>query len=107
MTPELAPPLLTTTPQQRENVSTLDGLNVHRCPTWRVFSGTGLELVTRQATIRYLSQLSTAATCLISTPGLSPDKEHLSSHCLDKLNLHRRKPSQPSVQHSYSWHHAR
>ncbi|GFT47472.1 uncharacterized protein TNCV_3750051 [Trichonephila clavipes] len=45
-TPELAPPLLTTTPPQREDVSALDGFNVHRCPTHRVFSGTGLELVT-------------------------------------------------------------
>ncbi|GFX56440.1 hypothetical protein TNCV_73861 [Trichonephila clavipes] len=40
------PPLLTTKPHQREDVSALDGFNVHRCPTWRVFSGTGLELVT-------------------------------------------------------------
>ncbi|GFV41026.1 uncharacterized protein TNCV_2666171 [Trichonephila clavipes] len=43
MTPELAPPLLTTTPHQREDVSALDRFNVHRCPTRRVFSGTGLE----------------------------------------------------------------
>ncbi|GFV19835.1 uncharacterized protein TNCV_480611 [Trichonephila clavipes] len=50
-TPELAPPLLTTTPHQREDVSALDRFNVHRCPTRRVFSGTGLELVTRQATV--------------------------------------------------------
>ncbi|GFV01096.1 uncharacterized protein TNCV_1010171 [Trichonephila clavipes] len=50
MTPELAPPLLTTTPHQREDVSALDRFNVHRCPTRRVFSGTGIELVTRQAT---------------------------------------------------------
>ncbi|GFX29591.1 uncharacterized protein TNCV_4776631 [Trichonephila clavipes] len=49
-TPELAPPLLTT-PHQREDVSALDRFNVHRCPTQRVFSGTGLELETRQATI--------------------------------------------------------
>ncbi|GFU18772.1 uncharacterized protein TNCV_1085211 [Trichonephila clavipes] len=54
-TPELAPPLLTTTPHQREDVSALDRFNVHRCPTRRVFSGTGLELVTRHATIRYRS----------------------------------------------------
>ncbi|GFY30042.1 uncharacterized protein TNCV_4073551 [Trichonephila clavipes] len=40
--PELAPPLLTTTPHQREDVSALDRFNVHRCPTRRVFSGTGL-----------------------------------------------------------------
>ncbi|GFS86446.1 ATP-dependent DNA helicase [Trichonephila clavipes] len=44
-TPELAPPLLTTTPHQREDVSALDRFNVHRCPTRRDFSGTGLELV--------------------------------------------------------------
>ncbi|GFX89007.1 uncharacterized protein TNCV_2853071 [Trichonephila clavipes] len=44
-TPELAPPLLTTTPHQREDVSALDRFNVHRCPTRRVFSGTGLEPV--------------------------------------------------------------
>ncbi|GFX15992.1 integrase catalytic domain-containing protein [Trichonephila clavipes] len=45
-TPELAPPLLTTPPHQREDVSALDRLNAHRCPTRRVFSGTGLELMT-------------------------------------------------------------
>ncbi|GFT95717.1 uncharacterized protein TNCV_310921 [Trichonephila clavipes] len=32
-TPELAPPLLTTTPHQREEVSALDRFNEHRCPT--------------------------------------------------------------------------
>ncbi|GFX79487.1 hypothetical protein TNCV_824761 [Trichonephila clavipes] len=32
MTPELSPPLLTTTPHQREDVSALDRFNVHRCP---------------------------------------------------------------------------
>ncbi|GFW31190.1 uncharacterized protein TNCV_2577721 [Trichonephila clavipes] len=53
-TPELAPPLLTTTSHQREDVSALDRFNVHRCPSRRVFRGTGLELVTRQATIRSL-----------------------------------------------------
>ncbi|GFT24498.1 uncharacterized protein TNCV_3253111 [Trichonephila clavipes] len=57
----LAPPLLTTTPHQREDVSALDRFNVHRCPTRRVFSGTRLELVTRQATIRYLYHSATAA----------------------------------------------
>ncbi|GFV33679.1 uncharacterized protein TNCV_4567941 [Trichonephila clavipes] len=45
-TPELAPPLLTTTPHQREDVSALVRFNVHRCPTRRVFSGTGIELMT-------------------------------------------------------------
>ncbi|GFV75619.1 transposable element Tcb2 transposase [Trichonephila clavipes] len=61
-TPELAPPLLTTPPYQREDVSALDRFNVHRCPTRRVFSGTRLELVTRQATARYLYHSATAAT---------------------------------------------
>ncbi|GFX80350.1 uncharacterized protein TNCV_3931031 [Trichonephila clavipes] len=45
-TPELAPPLLTTTSHQRENVSAPDRFNVHRCSTLWVFSGTGLELMT-------------------------------------------------------------
>ncbi|GFV96155.1 uncharacterized protein TNCV_1871151 [Trichonephila clavipes] len=60
-TPELAPPLLTTTPHQREDVSALDRFNVHRCPTRRVFSGTGLEPVTKQAMVRYLYHSATAA----------------------------------------------
>ncbi|GFV16663.1 uncharacterized protein TNCV_4418501 [Trichonephila clavipes] len=42
---DVAPPLLTTTPHQREDVLALNRFNVHRCPTRRVFSGTGLELV--------------------------------------------------------------
>ncbi|GFW62167.1 uncharacterized protein TNCV_1685981 [Trichonephila clavipes] len=63
-TPELAPPLLTTTPHQGEEVSALDRFNVHRCPTRRVFSGTGLELVTKQATVRYLYHSATAAPSL-------------------------------------------
>ncbi|GFX45316.1 uncharacterized protein TNCV_2096011 [Trichonephila clavipes] len=54
-TPELAP-------HQREDVSALDRFNVHRCPTRRVFSGTGLEPVTKQATVRYLYHSATAAT---------------------------------------------
>ncbi|GFW15904.1 uncharacterized protein TNCV_4431771 [Trichonephila clavipes] len=62
MTPELTPPLLTITPHQREDVSALDRFNVHRCPTRRVFSGAGLELVTRQATILYLNHSATAAS---------------------------------------------
>ncbi|GFT13730.1 uncharacterized protein TNCV_3831861 [Trichonephila clavipes] len=45
-TPELAPPLLTTIPHQREDVSALDRFNVHRRPTRRAFSGTGIELMT-------------------------------------------------------------
>ncbi|GFV12449.1 uncharacterized protein TNCV_1792281 [Trichonephila clavipes] len=46
-TPELAPPLLTTTPHQQEDVPALDRFNVHRCLTRRVFSVNVLELVTR------------------------------------------------------------
>ncbi|GFT29298.1 histonelysine Nmethyltransferase SETMARlike [Trichonephila clavipes] len=46
-------------------VSALDRFNVHRCPTWWVFSGTGLELVARQATIRYLYHSATAATSVL------------------------------------------
>ncbi|GFX39962.1 uncharacterized protein TNCV_2647251 [Trichonephila clavipes] len=60
-TPELAPPLLTTTPHQRQDVSALDRFNVPSCPTRRVFSGTGIELVTKQAMIRYLYHSATAA----------------------------------------------
>ncbi|GFV34020.1 uncharacterized protein TNCV_2614181 [Trichonephila clavipes] len=66
-TPELAPPLLTTTPHQREDVSALDRFNVHRCPTRRVFSGTGLEPVTKQATVRYLYHSATAATAQVQS----------------------------------------
>ncbi|GFX48558.1 uncharacterized protein TNCV_584561 [Trichonephila clavipes] len=45
-TPDLAPPLLTTTPRQREDVSAHDRFNVHRCSTRWVFSSTGLERMT-------------------------------------------------------------
>ncbi|GFS92763.1 uncharacterized protein TNCV_1161751 [Trichonephila clavipes] len=61
-TPELALHLLVTTPHQTEDVSALVRFNMHRCPTRRVFSGTGLELAIRQATIRYLYRSATAAT---------------------------------------------
>ncbi|GFV41828.1 uncharacterized protein TNCV_3629791 [Trichonephila clavipes] len=60
-TPELAPPLLAITPHQRKDVLALDRINVHR------FSGTGFELVTRQATIRYLYHSATAATLSFDT----------------------------------------
>ncbi|GFX35842.1 uncharacterized protein TNCV_746351 [Trichonephila clavipes] len=63
-TPELAPPLLTTTPNQWEDVSALDRFNGHRCPTRRVFCGTGLELETKQATVRYLYHSATAASSM-------------------------------------------
>ncbi|GFW17161.1 uncharacterized protein TNCV_2762841 [Trichonephila clavipes] len=46
-TPELAP---LSNYHTNEDISALDRFNVHRCPTRRVFSGTGLEPVTKQAT---------------------------------------------------------
>ncbi|GFU07132.1 uncharacterized protein TNCV_3969951 [Trichonephila clavipes] len=64
-TSELAPPLLTTTPHQRQDVSALGRFNVHRCLTWWVFSDTGLKLVTRQAMIRYLDHSATVAIRLL------------------------------------------
>ncbi|GFS95202.1 uncharacterized protein TNCV_2705401 [Trichonephila clavipes] len=69
-TPKLAPPLLTTTPYQREDVSALDRFNMHRCPTRRIFSDTGLELVTRQATILYPSHSATVDTLNLSRRGV-------------------------------------
>ncbi|GFV14407.1 uncharacterized protein TNCV_808391 [Trichonephila clavipes] len=68
-TPELEPPSPNyhTTPHQREDVSALDRFNVHRCPTRRVFCGTGLELGTRQATIRYLYHSATVAAIEFKT----------------------------------------
>ncbi|GFT68890.1 uncharacterized protein TNCV_1804241 [Trichonephila clavipes] len=45
-TPELVPPLLTTTPHQWEDISALGRFKVIRCPIRWVFSGTGHELVT-------------------------------------------------------------
>ncbi|GFV56266.1 uncharacterized protein TNCV_106221 [Trichonephila clavipes] len=76
-TPELTSPLLTTPPHQREDVSGLGRFNVHRCPTRRVFSGTGLELVTKQATIRYLYHSATASLTLWKT--------HPCSHAVDDV----------------------
>ncbi|GFW60967.1 putative DD41D transposase [Trichonephila clavipes] len=67
-TPEQAPPSPNyhTTPTG-EDVSALDRFNVHRCPTRRVFSGTGLDPVTKQATVRYLYHSATAATAKSET----------------------------------------
>ncbi|GFV75660.1 hypothetical protein TNCV_2241091 [Trichonephila clavipes] len=56
------PPFLTTTSYQREDIA-LERFCVHRFPTRRVFSGTGLELVTRQATVLYHS--ATVATTVV------------------------------------------
>ncbi|GFU22137.1 uncharacterized protein TNCV_2060241 [Trichonephila clavipes] len=64
MTLELTPSLLTTTPHQREDVPALDRFSERRCPTRRVFNGTGLELVTKPATIRYLYYSATVALVL-------------------------------------------
>ncbi|GFU99487.1 uncharacterized protein TNCV_4763481 [Trichonephila clavipes] len=54
ITPELAPPLLTTTQHQREDVCTFDKFKAHHCPTRHVFSGTRLEPMPRQPQIRCL-----------------------------------------------------
>ncbi|GFT21986.1 peptidase A2 domain-containing protein [Trichonephila clavipes] len=86
-TPELAPPLLTTTPHQQEDVSALDRFNVHRCPTRRVFSGTGLELVTKQATVRYLYHSATAAT----SDTLKPMKGNRTKEQKEKLGIEEQK----------------
>ncbi|GFX72615.1 uncharacterized protein TNCV_4062111 [Trichonephila clavipes] len=70
-TPELAPPLLTTTPHQWEDVRALGRFILHRSPTRQVFGITGLELVTRPATIMIRSfelQESDSAILLDSTP---------------------------------------
>ncbi|GFW94930.1 uncharacterized protein TNCV_3398091 [Trichonephila clavipes] len=76
-TPELAPLLLTTTPHQREDVSALDRFSMHCCSTRWVFSGTGFELVIRQATIRYLYHWATAATISGSKIVLDFDRKAL------------------------------
>ncbi|GFW85384.1 uncharacterized protein TNCV_144291 [Trichonephila clavipes] len=60
-TPELASPSPNFHTTPTGGLSALDRFNVHLCPTRRVFSGTGLQLVTRQATIRYLYHSATAA----------------------------------------------
>ncbi|GFV99299.1 uncharacterized protein TNCV_1512711 [Trichonephila clavipes] len=85
-TPELAPPLLTTTPHQREDVSALDRFNVHRCPTRRVFSGTGIELMT---CLPWLDTLTTRlpqpchrSRSEILREGMSVcHRERMSAHC--------------------------
>ncbi|GFV63698.1 hypothetical protein TNCV_4692461 [Trichonephila clavipes] len=51
-TPKLAPPVLSSTLHQREDVSALNRFNVHRSSTLHFFSDTGLELM--PARIRYL-----------------------------------------------------
>ncbi|GFW02873.1 transposon Tf2-6 polyprotein [Trichonephila clavipes] len=91
-TPELAPPLLTTTPHQREDVSALDRFNVHRCPTRRVFSGTGLELATRQATIRYLYHSATAAV-----PRLKDKVEKCIQNCVTCILTNRKRGKQDVI----------
>ncbi|GFT40562.1 uncharacterized protein TNCV_2092801 [Trichonephila clavipes] len=58
-TSELAP--LSKLPLQRKDVSALDRFNMHHCPAQQVFSGTGLELVTKPATIRYLDHWASTA----------------------------------------------
>ncbi|GFU09504.1 hypothetical protein TNCV_2089711 [Trichonephila clavipes] len=54
--------LLTTTPHQWEDVSALDRYRVHHCPIRWIFSSTGLELVAKPTTIRYLYHSATVVT---------------------------------------------
>ncbi|GFU08391.1 hypothetical protein TNCV_4188101 [Trichonephila clavipes] len=58
-------------------------------PTRRVFSGTGLELVTRQATIRYLYHSATAATSnnihLTLSCIYKPPRNHINTTELDAI----------------------
>ncbi|GFW34379.1 retrovirus-related Pol polyprotein from transposon gypsy [Trichonephila clavipes] len=63
---------------------------MHRCPTRRVFSGTGLELLTKPATIRYLYHLATAATDIVKLQDNAraryqdkPRLTHVSYHEID------------------------
>ncbi|GFS97108.1 uncharacterized protein TNCV_184581 [Trichonephila clavipes] len=84
-TPELAPPSPNYHTTPTGDVSALDRFNVHRCPTRRVFSGTGLELVTRQAMIRYLYHSATAATRGCEKPMLNGNTEVM------RVVLERRK----------------
>ncbi|GFX64624.1 hypothetical protein TNCV_1671601 [Trichonephila clavipes] len=74
------------TPHQREDVSALDRFNVLRCPSRRVFSGLGLEIGTRQTTIRYLYHSATVAT--FSYLKLPPDGTffHLNDELLNEVN---------------------
>ncbi|GFW61506.1 bestrophin-3 [Trichonephila clavipes] len=84
-TPKRAPPLLTTIPHQWKDVSALYRFNMHHCPTRRVFSGSGLELVTRQAMVRYLYHSATAATvCVESLFSAKLAKPGL--HCYNNAN---------------------
>ncbi|GFT94557.1 uncharacterized protein TNCV_1490701 [Trichonephila clavipes] len=92
-TPELVPPLLRTTPLQREDVSALDRFSVHRCPTRRVFSGTGLELVIKPATIRYLYHSATTAPYLFKSQPLRFINRH--GKCQSYKELHSFR---------YEWH---
>ncbi|GFW70636.1 uncharacterized protein TNCV_1624681 [Trichonephila clavipes] len=87
--PELGLPLLTTTPHQREDVSALDRFNVHRCPTRRV--GTGLELVTRQATIRYLYHSATAADLLNPKNYVCGNTLKIDWHCITRESVNNVK----------------
>ncbi|GFT97169.1 uncharacterized protein TNCV_3858271 [Trichonephila clavipes] len=83
-TPELSHPLLTTTPHQREDVSALNRFSVHSCPTRWIFSGAGFELVSRQATIRYLYHCVTAALFDVSEKAKKVSK---ATHSLDVRRL--------------------
>ncbi|GFV49091.1 uncharacterized protein TNCV_236251 [Trichonephila clavipes] len=89
-TPELAPPLLTTTQHQREDAPALDRPNVHRCPTRWVPSGTGIEPVTKQDTIRHPYHSATVAP-----------KEHINYDEHGRHNTDKETTTQRSRLHDY------
>ncbi|GFX45209.1 hypothetical protein TNCV_3432571 [Trichonephila clavipes] len=67
----------------------LDRFKVHRCPTRRVFSGTGLELGTRQASVRYLYHSATAASIR-----LEGDNNPKDGKGMDKI---QKTPAEPTL----------
>ncbi|GFX24476.1 hypothetical protein TNCV_992911 [Trichonephila clavipes] len=72
--------------KQQQKTFALDRFNVHRCPTRRVFSGTGLEPVTKQATDRYLYHSATAAFRIISDRGSAFTSKLFNDYC-DEENI--------------------
>ncbi|GFW24226.1 transposable element Tc1 transposase [Trichonephila clavipes] len=70
--PELAPPLLTTTPHQREDVSALDRFNVHRCPTRQLYNPTAGRRVRNISSAHCLLSLKFCHAWPHRSPDLDP-----------------------------------
>ncbi|GFV90210.1 uncharacterized protein TNCV_4379261 [Trichonephila clavipes] len=90
--PGIEPSLYGTAVSVANHYTGLDRFNVHRCPTRRVFRGTGLELVIRQATIRYIYHSATTATS---------EKAGKVSRTTNDLNVCR-LPTQPKTLKGFS-----